>query len=141
MKKLKFQKLHPEAILPSRGSLGACGLDIHSVQELTIKSGQRESVRTGLAVAIPTGFYGRTAPRSGLAFNRGVDVLAGVIDADYRGEIICLLINFGEQDFKVNVGDRIAQLLIEKVATLEPEWTEKLNSTKRNTNGFGSTGK
>jgi deoxyuridine 5'-triphosphate nucleotidohydrolase len=67
--------------------------------------------------------------------------LAGVIDADYRGEIICLLINFGEQDFKVSVGDRIAQLLIEKVAILEPEWTEKLNSTKRNRDGFGSTGK
>lgn len=141
MKTLRFQKLHSDAVLPSRGSKEACGLDIYSVEELTIKSGQRKGVRTGIAVAIPQGFYGRVAPRSGLALKMGIDVLAGVIDADYRGEIICLIINLGEQDFRVNVGDRIAQLLIEKVAILTPEWDEQLSITQRDSGGFGSTGK
>lgn len=141
MKTLKFQKLHPDAILPSRGSKDACGLDISSVEELTVKSGHRKGVRTGIAVAIPQGFYGRVAPRSGLALKMGIDVLAGVIDADYRGEIICLLINLGEHDFKINVGDRIAQLLIEKVAILTPRWDVELDITGRNSSGFGSTGR
>lgn len=141
MGKIEFQKLHPKAILPIRGSKNACGLDIHSIEEITIESGQRVAVRTGLAVAIPLGFYGRMAPRSGLALKKGIDVLAGVIDPDYRGEILCLLINFGKDDFKINVGDRIAQLIIEKVALLEPSWSKELDETERNQAGFGSTGK
>lgn len=141
MEKIKFQKLHSKAVLPVRSSRNACGLDIHSVEEITIESGQRVAVRTGLAVAIPIGFYGRMAPRSGLALKVGVDVLAGVIDADYRGEILCLLINLGKNDFKIKVGDRIAQLIIEKVALLDPVWSEKLDETERNQAGFGSTGK
>lgn len=140
MKKLEFQKLHPSAILPVRGSKDACGLDIHSIEEMILKSGHRNGIRTGLAVAVPTGFYGRIAPRSGLALKAGIDVLAGVIDADYRGEVICLLINLGDDDFKISIGDRIAQLLIEKVALLAPEWSDQLSTTQRNSNGFGSTG-
>lgn len=140
MEKLEFQKLHPKAVLPSRGSKNASGLDIHSIEEVTIKSGNRTAIHTGLAVEIPHGFYGRMAPRSGLALKIGIDVLAGVIDADYRGEIICLLINLGEHDFKINVGDRIAQLLIEKIAMLEPAWNQELNKTERDRSGFGSTG-
>lgn len=140
MEKLKFQKLHPKAILPSRGSKDACGLDIYSVEELTIESGHRAAVHTGLAIELPSGFYGRIAPRSGLALKTGIDVLAGVIDTDYRGEIMCLLINLGEHGFRISVGDRIAQLLIEKVTILEPQWNEELIETERNRNGFGSTG-
>ena len=86
--RLNFKRLHPEARLPTRGSAGAAGLDLCAVERLTIESGGRAAVRTGLAVAIPRGFYGRVAPRSGLAVRHGLDVLAGVIDSDYRGEIL-----------------------------------------------------
>ena len=141
MKTLKFQKLHQLAVLPSRGSAEACGLDLHCIEEITIKSGARETIRTGLAIAIPSGYYGRVAPRSGLALKFGLDVLAGVIDSDYRGEIICILINLGEQDFKVSIGDRVAQLIIEKIEILKPEWDEKLTHTERNSLGFGSSGR
>ena len=140
MEKLKFQKLNPKAILPSRASENSCGLDIYSAEEIIIKKGSRYGVHTGLAMVIPHNHYGRIAPRSGLALRKGIDVLAGVIDSDYRGELICLLINFGEDDFKVNIGDRIAQLIIEKVAILSPEWAESLDATERNKGGFGSTG-
>lgn len=140
MKKLKFQKLNEKATLPARKSKNACGLDIYSIEEVSITSGYRKAIRTGVAVSIPQGFYGRIAPRSGIALTAGVDVLAGVVDSDYRGEIICLLINLGTDDFKINVGDRIAQLIIEKIALLVPEWDEQLSKTERNIGGFGSTG-
>ena len=138
---IKFQKLNPSAILPTRGSSNAVGLDVYSAEEVILRSDQRVAVKTGLAVEIPSGCYGRIAPRSGLALRNGVDVLAGVIDPDYRGEVLCLLVNFGTQDFKVAVGDRIAQLIVEKVAFLTPEWSNVLIETQRDQAGFGSTGK
>src|ERR1044071_7605215 len=91
--RLLFKRLHPEARLPSRGSASAAGLDLCAVERVTIEPGGRAAVRTGVAVAIPVGFYGRVAPRSGLAVRHGIDVLAGVIDADYRGELCCVLYN------------------------------------------------
>jgi len=140
MNKLKFKKLHNSAYLPTRGSEYSCGLDIYSIEEKTLKSGERAAVRTGLSVEIPELHYGRIAPRSGLALKYGVDVLAGVIDSDYRGEILCLIVNLGQEDFRLNIGDRIAQLIIEKVSILKPEWCESLNSSDRDMAGFGSTG-
>jgi dUTP pyrophosphatase len=93
-----------------------------------------------LSVAIPQGFYGRVAPRSGLAVKHGLDVLAGVIDSDYRGEIICALINHGEEAFVLEAGMRVAQLVIEAIAMPVPVWSEDLNGTERGGSGFGSTG-
>lgn len=139
MTKLKFRKLNEKAILPTRGSKDACGLDIYSIEDFLLKSGERRAVKTGLAVEIPYGYYGRIAPRSGLALNIGIDVMAGVIDSDYRGELNCLIINLGDHDHKINYADRIAQLIIEKIAILDPIWDE-LNETQRNEAGFGSTG-
>src|ERR1700738_3794647 len=94
---LSFKKLDLRATLPTRGSRAAAGLDLHSIEAVSLEPGQRVVVRTGLAVAIPEGFYGRLAPRSGLATKGGLDVLAGVVDADYRGEICCLLYNTGDE--------------------------------------------
>ncbi len=85
--RLTFKQLDPRATLPTRGSALAAGLDIYAIEELTIAPGERQLARTGLVVAIPEGYYGRIAPRSGLALKNGLDVLAGVIDADYRGEL------------------------------------------------------
>lgn len=140
MSTLKFKKLIDAAILPSRGSGGACGLDLHSAEAILIGSGERKGVRTGLSVAIPDGCYGRIAPRSGLAIRHGIDTLAGVVDSDYRGELVCILINLGDTSFKISPGDRIAQMIIEKFDRLEPEWSDQLDATARNIGGFGSTG-
>lgn len=137
---LKFSKLHLDARLPTRGSEQAAGLDLYSVEDVLICAGARAGVRTGLSVAIPCGYYGRIAPRSGLAVKHGLDVLAGVIDSDYRGEIICALINHGEHTIHLEPGTRIAQLLVEAIITPRAEWTNELDETVRGKSGFGSTG-
>jgi dUTP pyrophosphatase len=138
--RLLFKRLHPEARLPSRGSAGAAGLDLCAVERVTLAVGARAAVRTGLAVAIPVGFYGRIAPRSGLAVRHGIDVLAGVVDADYRGEILCALVNHGTEPFEIEPGARVAQLVVEAIASPEPAWAEDLEETERGAGGFGSTG-
>lgn len=139
--RLEFMKLHAAAKLPTRGSPQAAGLDLYSIENTTIASHGRALIRTGLSVAIPHGFYGRVAPRSGLAVRHGLDVLAGVIDGDYRGEIMCALINHGDEPLEIEIGTRIAQLLIEAISTPEPVWSEDLSETERGSGGFGSTGR
>lgn len=140
MEPLRFLKLNPAATLPVRSTEQAAGLDLHAVEHLQIQPHQRAAVKTGLSVAIPKNTYGRIAPRSGLAAKSGIDVLAGVIDSDYRGELICVLINHDDQPFAISPGDRIAQLIIEQIVTPIPEWTTQLDPTTRNDQGFGSTG-
>ncbi len=137
---LNFRRLDPRAELPTRGSASAAGLDIYLMEALTIEPGARCLGRTGLAVAIPEGHYGRLAPRSGLASRSGLDTLAGVIDADYRGEICCLLYNAGDETIHLPVGSKICQLIIEKIITPEPVWADDLSDTDRGSGGFGSTG-
>jgi dUTP pyrophosphatase len=138
--RLEFMRLHPAAQLPTRGSRHSAGLDLYAIESLTVAAHARAGARTGLAVSIPQGFYGRVAPRSGLAIRHGLDVLAGVIDSDYRGEIICALINHGDEPLEIAAGSRIAQLIIEAIITPEPTWSETLSATERGQGGFGSTG-
>ncbi|HZG53566.1 MAG TPA: dUTP diphosphatase [Pyrinomonadaceae bacterium] len=137
---LKFLKLHPAAQLPVRASIEAAGLDLFSVEDVTLEPGGRAMVRTGLSVAIPRGFYGRVAPRSGLAVRHGLDVLAGVIDSDYRGEIKCALVNHGRERLTLAAGQRVAQLIVEAIITPAPAWADALDETARGEGGFGSTG-
>lgn len=137
---LNFQKLHDKAVLPTRGSVMSAGLDLYSIDDVTLDPHQRVLVPTGLAVAIPEGHYGRIAPRSGLAAKQGIDVLSGVIDADYRGEILCLLYNTGDQTVALPAQTKICQLIIEKIITPTPRWAEELSETARGAGGFGSTG-
>lgn len=137
---IKFLKLHAEAKLPTRGSAKSAGLDLYSIEEVTLASGERAAVKTGLAVAIPEGYYGRIAPRSGNAIKRGIDTLAGVIDCDYTGHLLCALINLGQETVTLEKGERIAQLIIEAIITPEPIWAETLDETTRGAGGFGSTG-
>jgi dUTP pyrophosphatase len=137
---LNFKKLDERAVLPSRGSLYAAGLDLYSIEDLTIAPKQRIRARTGLAVAIPEAHYGRIAPRSGLAMQTGLDVLSGVIDADYRGEIGCLLYNTGDETIVLPAQSKICQLIIEKIITPEAVWADEINETDRGSGGFGSTG-
>ena len=126
--------------MPTRGSSSSAGLDLYSIEELTIEPKQRAIARTGLAVAIPEEHYGRLAPRSGLALKNGLDVLSGVIDADYRGEIGCLLYNTGDQTIHLPAQSRICQLIIEKIILPEAAWVDDLSDTVRGAGGFGSTG-
>src|SRR6185295_719355 len=137
---LRFKQLDPRAVLPKRGSVLAAGLDVCGIEDVEIAPMQRVMARTGLAVAIPPGLYGRVAPRSGLAVKSGLDVLAGVIDSDYRGEIVCVLYNTGDETIKLPAGSKICQLIIEQIITPEATWTTDLDETARGAGGFGSTG-
>jgi dUTP pyrophosphatase len=138
--KIEFSRLDPGAKLPTRGSEHAAGLDLYSVEEIVLTPGDRAAVRTGLAAAIPHGYYGRVAPRSGMAVKSGLDVLAGVIDSDYRGEIKCALINLGSEEIRIEAGSRIAQLIVEAIIMPQPVWSDSLSDTPRGADGFGSTG-
>ena len=140
MEFLHFKKLDPRAVLPTRGSALSAGLDLYSIKALNLAPGQRAIVRTGLAVAIPEGFYGRLAPRSGLATRNGLDVLAGVIDADYRGEIGCLVYNAGSEPIELPEHSKICQLIVEQIITPQAVWVDDLTETERGDGGFGSTG-
>jgi dUTP pyrophosphatase len=137
---LSFKSLNPRATLPKRGSSSAAGLDIYSIETISIAPKQRLMVRTGLAVAIPEGFYGRLAPRSGLATKQGLDVLAGVIDSDYRGEVCCLLYNTGDETVHLPEESKICQLIVERIILPVPVWVNDLDETHRGEGGFGSTG-
>lgn len=137
---LSFKQLDSRATLPTRGSTAAAGLDLYTIEDVTLAPRQRVLARTGLAVAIPKGYYGRVAPRSGLATKKGLDTLAGVIDADYRGEIGCLLYNSGDETIHLPAQSKICQLIIEKIITPTAVWADDLNDTDRGDGGFGSTG-
>ena len=138
----KFAKMSVDAIIPSKGSTNAAGFDLYASKETIIPAGDRRLVKTGIALQIPHDCYARVAPRSGLAFNHGLNVGAGVIDCDYRAEIGVILFNHSKDDFTVNQGDRIAQLIFEKIYTCTPEVVEysDLSVTQRGVGGFGSTG-
>lgn len=128
------------ARLPLRATPWAAGADLHAIDRVRLAPGERRLVPTGLSVEIPPGYYGRIAPRSGLAVKHGVDTLAGVIDSDYRGEINVLLVNLGDTPVELGGGERIAQLIVEQAAPCEFVWAETLADSVRGDGGFGSTG-
>lgn len=137
-----FKRLHKDARLPVRSSEGAAGLDLYCIERVEIPAGRQAVLPTGLAVAIPHGYYGRIAPRSGLAVKHGINVHAGVVDADYRGEIKVALINHGDKLVEFKPGDRIAQMIVERCAMwLTPAWVPELLDTERGEGGFGSSGR
>ncbi|ORZ19217.1 dUTP diphosphatase [Lobosporangium transversale] len=137
---LLVKRLSEKARIPTRGSKHAAGFDLYSAKAMTIPAKSQGVVPTDISIAIPEGTYGRVAPRSGLAVRHFVDVGAGVVDYDYRGPIGVVLFNFGQNDFVVEEGDRIAQLVLEKVHMCEAVEVKELDSTERGSSGFGSTG-
>ncbi|KAK3310513.1 dUTPase-like protein [Chaetomium strumarium] len=137
---LLIKKLSDKARLPTRGSAFAAGYDLYASQDATIPARGKAMVETDISIAVPAGTYGRVAPRSGLAAKHFIDTGAGVIDADYRGPVKILLFNHGETDFEVKEGDRIAQLVIERIYTPEVVEVEELEASVRGAGGFGSTG-
>jgi dUTP pyrophosphatase len=142
MTTIKFQKIHPDAVIPKYETAWASGMDLRSTMQVDLWNYDAVLVPTGLKVAIPEGFEGQIRPRSGLALKHRVTVLnaPGTIDADYRGEVKVLLINLGRNPFRINIGDRIAQLVIAPVECCACVECEGLDATGRGEGGFGSTG-
>lgn len=139
---LSIQKLSMFATVPSRGSARAAGYDLSSARDCVVPARGKFVVDTDLAIQVPQGTYGRVAPRSGLAVRHFIDVGAGVIDEDYRGNVGVVLFNHSDVDFVVRVGDRIAQLVLEKIEISRvEETTNHLDASSRGSCGFGSTGK
>jgi deoxyuridine 5'-triphosphate nucleotidohydrolase len=137
-----FVKVSKDAKLPTRGSTFSAGMDLYSVENTVIPKRGRKLVKIGIIPYIPSHHYGRVASRSGISLKYGIEVGAGVIDSDYRGELGVVLYNHSDVDFTVSVGDRIAQLIIEKIAVPSIAWIYKrTDTTDRGEGGFGSTGK
>ncbi|AVK76433.1 Dutp pyrophosphatase [Pandoravirus kuranda] len=137
---LKCKRLHADAVLPERATADSAGYDLHAVEATSVPAHGQITIPIGLAVAVPRGHYGRVAPRSSLAA-KGIDVGAGVVDADYRGPVKVILFNHGPAPYDVIAGDSIAQLIIERIATPEARWADDLDETDRGNGGFGSTGR
>jgi dUTP pyrophosphatase len=137
---LQVRLLSEDATVPKRGTPYAAGYDLSSAEYNEVPARGRKLIKTDIAVAIPSGTYARVAPRSGLAFKHGIDVMAGVIDEDYRGAVGVILYNTSDEPFQVSIGDRIAQLILEKIETPLVNVVEELDDTDRGEGGFGSTG-
>ncbi|MCD4759381.1 dUTP diphosphatase [archaeon] len=138
--KIKFAKGHEDAITPKYAHEGDAAFDFHSVEDVLLKIGEKKVVKTGIKMAIPENHVGLVWDRSGLAAKNGIHVMAGVIDSIYRGEIMIVLKNLGEEDFQIEKGMRIAQMLIQPVVTANLEEVESLDNTERAEGNFGSTG-
>ncbi len=140
---ISIQKLHPDAILPQYGSADAAGADLCSIEEITIAPGETKLVHTGLAMAIPQGFGGFIFARSGLATKRGLAPAnkVGVVDADYRGEVMVALYNQGTTEQTILKGERIAQMVFLPCPQATLELCDSLEETERGNGGFGSTGR
>ncbi len=134
-----------EVPLPRYQTADSAGLDLAAAlaEPLVLAPGERRLIPTGLALALPPGYEGQVRPRSGLALRHGVGIVnaPGTIDADYRGEVQVLLINFGEEPFRVEPLERIAQLVIAPVVRAALTWTDALDETARGSGGYGSTGR
>lgn len=141
--KVLLKRLDTNSSIPTYMTRGSSGLDLYSAEEKIIPPGKWEMISTGIAVEIPQGYEGQIRSRSGLAKNYGIFVLnsPGTIDSDYRGEVKVILVNLGSEPFRVNIGDRIAQLVIAPVVHAEILEVEELSSTERNDGGFGHTGR
>ena len=160
--KIKFKRLDPYALQPRKSSDGDAAYDLFCCESVVVKPFERKIIPVGISVEIPKGYYGRIAPRSGLSIKSGIDVMGGVIDSNYRGEVGVILINLNlpetlfdksesllaynslfdsENSVRFDRGDRIAQFIIEKCYDVDWEEVDELSSTKRDAGGFGSSGK
>lgn len=136
---LKIMKLSTEAILPKRGSTGACGIDLYALFAESLYPMEMTKVHTGIAVEIPPGYFGWVTGRSGIGL-KGILTLEGKVDEDYRGEIIVGMLNTTDHVYEIDKGIRFAQLVIMKYETVTIEQVVELGNTTRGINGFGSTG-
>ena len=137
---IRVMKLSDTATIPTRGSAVAAGWDLYASQECIVPARGKAIVSTDISIAVPVGYYGRVAPRSGMAWKNHTDIGAGVIDADYRGPIGVVMFNHSEEDLKIEVEDRVAQLVIEQISMAPLTEVDSLDDTERGEGGYGSTG-
>lgn len=137
---VKIQRLHSDAIIPKPAHAADAGVDLHSLEDYELQPGERKLFKTGLAMEFPAGYVALIWPRSGLAYTRGIVVLAGVIDSGYRGDYGVILLNTGSIPLVVKKGERIAQLLFQKISLPIFEEVDSLEETDRGEGGFGSSG-
>ena len=142
MLKVKIKKINDNAIIPKYAHKGDAGADLHSTEDYLLKPGERILVSTGIKIAIPQGYEAQIRPKSGLALNQGISIVntPGTIDCEYRGEVGVIAINLGKEDFKIEKGKKIAQMIFNKIEEAEFEEVDELDNTKRSEGGFGSTG-
>merc|ERR1712098_893770 len=138
--KLLIAKLSDKAIIPTKGSSKAAGYDLYSAYDYTIPPRGKVLAKTWVQVKVPHGTYGRIAPRSGLAWKNHIDIGAGVVDEDYRGNVGVVMFNHADTEFSIKAGDRVAQLVCEKISYPAIEELATLDETARGEGGFGSTG-
>jgi dUTP pyrophosphatase len=138
---INVKKLSENATIPTQGTKFAAGYDLYAAEDEVVVCGTRKLIKTNISMEITPGYYGRIAPRSGLAYKSGIDVLAGVIDSDYRGDIGVILYNTDKNiDFEIKKGDRIAQIIFEACYSATLNTVENLDNTLRQDGGYGSTG-
>lgn len=140
--KIKVKKLRDTAILPKKAYEHDAGFDLHAAETVLIKPGERKLVKTGIALEMPHNWHAEIRPRSGLAAKHGITIIntPATIDSGYRGEIIVCLINHGDNEFLINTGERIAQILFSKVDPVVFEEVDELSESERGEKGFGSSG-
>lgn len=138
--KIKIKKLHSDAKTPDFAQAGDVGMDLFSVEEVEIKPGQRSEIHTGVAIVLPEGYAGLIWDKTGPAIGHGMKILGGVFDSNYTGEYILCLVNLGQEDYIIKKGQKVAQLLVQKVETPEIEEIDELPETNRGDGRRGSTG-
>jgi dUTP pyrophosphatase len=142
MLKIKIKKIKENAVVPKYAHHGDAGVDLYSTEDYILKPGERTLVSTGIAIAIPPGHEAQVRPKSGLALKHGISIVntPGTVDCEYRGEIGVIAINLGQEDFKIEKGNKIAQMIFNKIEEADFEEVKELDDTTRGDGGFGSTG-
>jgi dUTP pyrophosphatase len=138
---IKIKLLTEDSKSPTRNTPTDAGLDLYSSETSLIRGREWKAISAGISMSIPDGYYARIAPRSGLAYKHGIDVFAGVVDSGYRGEIKVILYNAGKKDYLINIGDKIAQMIIEKCHLWDVTLVNELDDSHRGERGLGSSGK
>lgn len=140
---IRIKRVHPEAVLPhyAHGPLEDAGMDLRSIERITLAPGVAQGVPTGIAIELPPGYEAQVRPRSGMALKHSVTVNFGTIDPGYRGEIRVVMFNLGKADYVIEPGDRIAQLVIAKYEAVDWLEGEELGGSARGEGGFGSSGR
>ncbi|HQL11928.1 MAG TPA: dUTP diphosphatase [bacterium] len=137
---VKILKINKDAIIPNYVIKGDAGLDLYSLEDYVLKPGERKVFFTGIKMEFSKRYYARIAPKSGLALKYGIDTLGGVIDSSYRGEYGVILINHGKEDFKIEKGMKLAQIIFERIGKAKFKIVSNLKDTERRDGAFGHTG-
>ena len=142
-KKFKIKKLHELAVIPEYKTSGSSGMDLSSVEEVTINPFERKLVPTGLAIQLEQGYEAQIRPRSGTSIKHGLTLIncVGTVDSDFIGQIFIPMVNISNEPYTIQVGERVAQMVIAEYTKVELEVVNELEETERGEGGFGSTGK